>query len=65
MIEQCGWKGHRVGDAGVSETHALVLVNHGSASGMELWELALAIQSSVLGHFGVRLEPEPRVAALP
>lgn len=61
LIEACGWKGHREGDAGVSEQHALVLVNHGSASGREVLELARRVAASVLERFGVRLEPEPRV----
>src|SRR5690606_881244 len=43
MIEQCGWKGRRIGDAGVSERHALVLVNHGRATGAQLLELAQQI----------------------
>jgi UDP-N-acetylmuramate dehydrogenase len=61
MIEQCGWKGRRWGDAGVSERHALVLVNHGDASGQDIWRLAMAIRDSVAERFGVELEPEPRV----
>ncbi len=61
LIEACGWKGHRVGDAGVHSAHALVLVNHGSARGSEILALAKDIQASVLHRFGVDLEPEPRV----
>ena len=61
LIEACGWKGHRDGDAGVSENHALVLVNHGGASGRELFELARRIADSVQARFGVGLEPEPRI----
>lgn len=61
LIEACGWKGHRDGDAGVSAQHALVLVNHGQASGRELLDLAQRIAASVQERFGVRLEPEPRV----
>jgi UDP-N-acetylmuramate dehydrogenase len=59
MIERCGWKGRRIGDAGVHAQHALVLVNHGQASGAEILSLARAIQSSVSERFGVGLEPEP------
>ena len=61
LIEQCGWKGHRDGDAGVAPSHALVLVNHGHASGAQLLQLARAIAASVQARFGVAIEPEPRV----
>lgn len=61
MIDQCGWRGHREGDAGVSHEHALVLVNYGKATGRELWKLALQIQASVFERYGVRLEPEPLI----
>jgi UDP-N-acetylmuramate dehydrogenase len=59
LIERCGWKGRRLGDAGVHERHALVLVNHGHASGEEILALACSIQASVAERFGVHLEPEP------
>ena len=61
MIEACGWKGYREGDAGVSAQHALVLVNHGHASGTQLLLLARNIIASVIERFGVMLEPEPRI----
>ncbi|WP_101927125.1 MULTISPECIES: UDP-N-acetylmuramate dehydrogenase [Luteimonas] len=61
LIDQCGWKGHRDGDAGVSAGHALVLVNHGRASGADLLALARRIAASVQARFGVMLEPEPRI----
>ena len=61
MIDQCGWKGHREGDAGVSNQHALVLVNYGNASGRHLLELAKAITESVEQRFGIELKPEPRI----
>jgi UDP-N-acetylmuramate dehydrogenase len=61
MIESCGWKGFRDGDAGVAESHALVLVNHGAATGGELLSLARRIADSVQGRFGIRIEPEPKI----
>lgn len=61
LIEFCGWKGFCGGDAGVSEKHALVLVNHGRASGAQIWSLAERIRNSVQGRFGIRLDPEPRL----
>jgi len=61
LIDQCGWKGFREGDAGVASSHALVLVNHGHATGLQLLDLAHRIADSVRERFGVALEPEPRV----
>jgi UDP-N-acetylmuramate dehydrogenase len=61
LIEAAGFKGHREGDAGISNRHALVLVNHGHASGAELWALAQKVIAGVEAKFGVRLEPEPVV----
>ncbi len=61
LIDQCEWKAFRDGDAGVYEKHALVLVNHGDASGAEVWAVAERIQKSVEERFGVWLEAEPRV----
>ena len=61
LIDACGWKGHRDGDAGVSAAHALVLVNHGQASGRQLLDLARRIADSVQARFGIAIEPEPRV----
>jgi UDP-N-acetylmuramate dehydrogenase len=61
LIDACGWKGHREGDAGVADSHALVLVNHGHASGAQLLDLARRIAASVRERFGVAIEPEPRI----
>ena len=61
LIDACGWKGKTIGHAGVHDRQALVLVNRGEASGAEVLTLARAIQESVYGRFGIRLEPEPAV----
>jgi UDP-N-acetylmuramate dehydrogenase len=61
LIEACGWRGQRDGDAGISAQHALVMVNHGHATGVELLVLARRVAASVNERFGVRLEPEPRI----
>jgi UDP-N-acetylmuramate dehydrogenase len=61
LIEQCSWKGRIVGRAGVHARQALVLVNHGGATGDEILRLALDIQRAVRDRFGVELVPEVNV----
>lgn len=61
LLEHCGWKGRRRGDAGFYERHALVLVNHGHASGRELLALAERARSDVVRTFGIELEIEPEI----
>lgn len=63
LIEFCGFKGSRQGDAGVSENHALVLVNHGCATGSEILALANSIQTAVFEEFGISLETEPELVS--
>ena len=65
LIEAAGFKGTREGSAGISERHALVLVNHGGASGVQLWGLARRVREGVRSRFGITLEPEPRVIGGP
>ncbi|GAA0902194.1 UDP-N-acetylmuramate dehydrogenase [Rothia nasimurium] len=61
LIESAGFKGEREGDAGISNRHALVLVNHGKATGPQLWAFAQKVIAGVQAKFGVTLDPEPLV----
>lgn len=61
LIERTGWKGRRLGPAGSYERQALVLVNHGGATGADVIAVARAIQRDVQAMFGVVLEMEPRI----
>lgn len=61
LIEQCGWKGKRIGAVGVHHQQALVLVNHGTARGQEILDLAHRISSSVQQQFHIALIPEVNI----
>lgn len=61
LIEQCGWKGKRLDNAGVHTQQALVLVNYGGAKGNDILQLATQIQSSVQAKFSIELQPEVNI----
>jgi UDP-N-acetylmuramate dehydrogenase len=61
LIDQCGFKGQRMGEVGVYEKQALVLVNHGNGTAQDILGLAKCIQSKVHEEFGVSLEIEPNI----
>ena len=61
LIEQCGWKGYRKGDAGCHAKQALVLVNHGKANGIDIYDLSAEIMHSAEAKFGIILEREVNV----
>lgn len=61
LIEQCGWKGKRIGDVGVHPHQALVLVNYGNGSGENIQSLAHDILASVKKKFAIDLQPEVNI----
>ena len=61
LIEQCGYKGKRIGNTGAHAHQALVLVNYGGATGDEVWAFAQEIQAAVRDRFGVEIQPEVNV----
>lgn len=63
LIDQCGLKGYRKGDAAVHDRQALVLVNHGNATGSEILELATYVQQTVFEKYGISIDTEVNIIA--
>ncbi len=61
LIEQCGWKGKRIGNVGVHPQQALVLVNYGEGKGAEILSLSNEIQVAVFEKFQIKLTPEVNI----
>lgn len=61
LIEHADLKGYRDGDAGVSEQHALVLVNYDQARGADILKTAAHVQQTVMKKYGIQLDPEPTI----
>ncbi len=61
LIEQCGWKGKRIGNAGVHAKQALVIVNYGGASGREVFDISLQVKDAVAEKFGIELQTEVNI----
>jgi UDP-N-acetylmuramate dehydrogenase len=64
LIDRCGWKGEKRGDAGVHDKQALVLINYGKATGKDIFELSEEVRKSVFAKFGVDLEREVEVVGV-
>lgn len=61
LIEQCGWKGKRIQDAGIHNRQALVIVNYGGATGAELVQVSQGVRGAVKEKFGITLTPEVNI----
>ncbi len=64
LIDRLGWKGKVIGNTGCYENQALVIVNHGNATGLEIYEHAMKVQKSVKDNFGIHIEPEVNIIGL-
>jgi len=61
LIDHAGWRGKKVGNVGCYKNQALVIVNHGGATGKEIFEFAMKVQKSVKDQFGIELAPEVNI----
>lgn len=61
LIDKCGWKGKRFGDAGVHKYQALVIVNYKNATGLEIYDLSKKIQQTVFEKFNIKIQPEVNI----
>ena len=61
LIDSCGLKGYRKGDAGVHSKQALVLVNYANASGKDIYELALYVQKVIFDKYAIQLDMEVNI----
>lgn len=61
LIEQCGWKGKKLGKTGTHKKQPLIIINHGGATGEEILQCAIKIQRAVMNRFAIKLETEVNV----
>lgn len=61
LIEKAGWKGRREGSVGVYDKQALIIVNHGGATGAEIVDFSRRVSDAVFEKFGIRIEPEVNI----
>ena len=61
LIEKCGFKGKKEGNTGTHKSHALIIVNHGKATGKEIFNFAQKIKNAVLRKFNILLEEEVNI----